>query len=170
MRFVAVWGASTTLLFLSFSADAQNQDNSNPKCSNGPGLFSALGLCVQDPATSTDAQAPSAAPGSGSEDSNLADEFYVNPTKAMVAYATYRRASIVFEQIDMLQGWYHVSFHQLPSSVARLNAQQVNGTGMNNFYQLTQGPNRFNSTYEIHCLFPPSDGSKIASVQVGQTR
>jgi hypothetical protein len=166
MRFGSIFGAIVALALLADVAAAQEQNGANPKCSNQGGLFAAMGLCVQDPSNATTAQSDPAADGPA----NLSDQFYRNPAQAMVTYSTWQQASIVFQNIELNQGWFQVSFRELPTSVAQMNNQQAQGGGMNNFYSLSQGPNRFNSTYTIYCMFPPEDGSKIASIGAGETR
>ena len=106
--------------------------------------------------------------------SNLSNDFYVNATGAIVKYSTWQQAVIPFGKVEFNQGTFTVSFSELPAALQQQNKQQIQNLNQQfnwaDFMKLSQGPNAFNSAYTIYCLFPSSEGSKIATVRPGESR
>ncbi len=163
MRTRAICGA---ILIWGFTGDIAAAQQGNPGgCVPLRGFLGRLGVCSEQGAPGN-----GPAGNSGAVAGNLSDQFFTNPTQAMATYSTFQRATIRFERIELNQGDYQVSFHELPNAVRQQNDRQIAGGGMNNFFALSQGPNQFNSTYTIYCFFPPADGNGLATIRIGEAR
>jgi len=106
--------------------------------------------------------------------SDVPDEFYRNPSAAMAKFSDWQRASFTFAAINFADRHFMAGYSAVPNSVQQHVNQQVNSLNHNftwdQWFQMTQGANQFNTQFNVTCNFAPSNVSGMATVRQGETR
>ncbi len=103
---------------------------------------------------------------------NLSDEFYINKIKAISKYSKWQKAPFKFSSVSFSNSNFLVKYTEIPTSFERAHNRRMGemNQGKNywgNWFDMTSGKNPRSQTWTLVCIFPATEGDKMAGVAKG---